>query len=80
MYKSLYNSHGAIIWYESGVAWLNSRWVGLLKRVFFVLECGFAEFFRGGVWLGAMLLHRHGAIVWYAFGVAWLNSRGVGLL
>ena len=35
--------HRAIIWYAFGVVWLNSRGVGLLKRLCFVLECRFAE-------------------------------------
>ena len=36
---------------------------------------------RGGVWLGAMLLHRHRAIVWYVFGLAWLvKFQGSGVV
>ena len=36
----LLHRHRAIIWYAFGVAWLNSREVGLFERLCFVLECG----------------------------------------
>ena len=45
----LLHRHRAIIWYAFGVAWLNTRGVGLLKRLCFVLECGFAEFLYRGL-------------------------------
>ena len=45
----LLHRYRAIIWYAFGVAWLNSRGVGLLQRVCFLLECRFAEFLYLGL-------------------------------
>ena len=45
----LLHRHRAIIWYAFGVAWLNSWGVGLFYRLYFVLECGFAEFLYRGL-------------------------------
>ena len=62
--------YGAIVWYAFGVAWLNSRGVGLLYRLCFVLECGFAK----SLYLGLPLSFKAQCLPQIKGGCVWLGA------